>query len=162
MRKSVNTHIFHGNDIGGSSCGAITSTENDLLQSRISRTADNANGQGTADEENAESSVDHFERGFDVDTWASCFGGDDGNVLGTNDGEDCGRETSQKTLEAAQIASREILAKGTAMFPVGEAVSVVLWVAADHGDEGEEEERKDQNDLAAGQPELRFTICPHR
>jgi hypothetical protein len=38
-----------------------------------------------------------------------------------------------------------------------EAVSIVLWVPAHHGDKGEHEEHEDQDDLAAREPELCFT-----
>ena len=35
-----------------------------------------------------------------------------------------------------------------------EAIGVVLRVATNHGDEGEEEQDEDQEDLSCGQPEL--------
>lgn len=43
------------------------------------------------------------------------------------------------------------------MLPVAESVCIMLRVAANHGDEGEGEYNEDQDDLAAGQPELGFS-----
>jgi hypothetical protein len=48
--------------------------------------------------------------------------------------------------------------KGTRLVPVSEAVRVVLRVAADHCHKCEAEENEDQDDLAAGEPELSFTV----
>jgi hypothetical protein len=43
------------------------------------------------------------------------------------------------------------------VLPVAEAVRIFLRVAAAHGDECEGEHDEDQDNLAAGQPELGFT-----
>lgn len=36
-----------------------------------------------------------------------------------------------------------------------------MGVAANHGDEGEKEQREDQDDLTTGQPEFSFAVRPH-
>lgn len=45
------------------------------------------------------------------------------------------------------------------MFEVSETVGIVLWIAADHSDKGEKEERDDEYNLAAREPELSFAVC---
>jgi hypothetical protein len=44
------------------------------------------------------------------------------------------------------------------MLPIAETIYIMLGIAANHGDEGEEEQREDQDDLASREPELSLAI----
>lgn len=42
---------------------------------------------------------------------------------------------------------------------MAEPIRIMLGIAPYHGDEGEHEQYQDQQDLAAGQPELGFSVA---
>lgn len=104
--------------------------------------------------EETETHIDHLESGLDVSAGPDSFSSDDRNVFGTDDGEDGRSEAAQESFEASKVTGRDVLAECASVGPVAESVGVALRVTSDHGYEGEEEEHEDQDDFAAGQPEL--------
>ena len=159
MREHGDTEVLHRNDIGRCTRGAVASTQDDLGQCRVSGTAYNAHSQSSADEEEAESEVNHLESGLDVNAGANCFSGNNGDVLGTDDGKQSRRHGGQEALQPTEISSIDLLAECLAIRPISETVSVMCRVATNHGNKGEAEEGKDQDDFASGKPEFGFTVC---
>ncbi len=158
-RKDVDAHVLHGNHIRRRGGRTRTSTQHDIRQFRVSGVTNDAHGQGSTDEEDAEPQVHHLEGGFDIDSWAFGLGGDHGDILGPDDGEQGRRQGGQKAFEASQVPSGDVFAKSRAVVEMSKPVGVTARVPSDHGDEGEEEKGEDQDDLAARQPEFGFTIC---
>lgn len=159
--EDANSKILHGDDIRRSRSRTTAATQYDVGQLWIPRTADNAHSEGSTNKEDAESQVYHFESGFDVDSWACCFCCNHGNILRTHNGEQSRRKGSYKPLKTPNVASADVLAEGLAITEVLETVGITSWVAANHGDKGEEEEGEDQDDLASRQPEFSFAICSY-
>lgn len=83
---------------------------------RIVGRKNNANAEGTADEENTESPVNLLEGILERLAGFLGFTGTCGDVLGTDDDESSLPQCAQKSLETAQVASREILYKGKLFF----------------------------------------------
>lgn len=158
MRKTRDAHVLHGDDVGrgSSSSGSALCTRDDGLQGRVDGAKDNTDSEGASHEEKSESPVDSLEGVLDVDTGTSSLSGDHGKILGTSDTERSGPQSGEETFELTERAGGSVLFE-CIVLPVAETVGIVLRVAADHGDEGEGEDDEDQDDFAAGQPELGFT-----
>lgn len=161
MGEDANTQISHGNDIGRGTSGAVAAASNDFDQSWVARVANNTHSQGSADEEDAKTDIDHLERSLDVDSGAFGLGGDHGDVLGTDNSEGSRGETGEEALESPQTTRTDVFAECATVLPVAETVRIVLGISTHHGDEGEEEEGEDQDDLAAREPELGLTVRSH-
>ena len=70
MGKTDNSHVLHGNDIGGSGSGttALSSTRNNGDELRVGVRNDDTSEKSTSDEENSETPVNSLERSLDVGT----------------------------------------------------------------------------------------------
>ena len=160
VREDLDIQVPHSNDVWRGCGTAVASLGHNLLEGWVAGAADDADGQRTNDEEDTESGVDHLEGALDVDSGALRLGGDHGDVLGTDDGERGRPQCGQEAFEFGECARfSKVWLESIATSEVTEAVGVALRVTADHGDEGEEEQREDQNDLAAGKPELSLSVC---
>ena len=100
---------------------------------------DDTNTECSEDKENTKTPVHGLEGALDVDARTLCFSGDHGYILWTDDAERARPERSEEALKSSKIPGRNILSKGTRVFPVAEAVCVVLGISSDHGDEGKGE-----------------------
>ena len=149
VRKSDNSQVPHGNDIGRCSSGTTTRTSsgNDGDQFGIGVRHNNASCEGATDEEDTETPVDGFECGLDVCARALGFSSDHGDILWADNTERRGPEGSAETFEFAKRSLGSVLCERS-MFPVAEAICVVLGVSTDHGDEGESEEQENQDDFS--------------
>lgn len=86
--KDLDTKLLHRNDVRrccGSRAGPVTSKN--LCQSRVVVWKNDADTEGTANEEQAEPPVNRLEGVFDVDAWALGLGSDHADVLGPDDDE---------------------------------------------------------------------------
>jgi hypothetical protein len=158
MRETSDAHVCHGDNVrgGSGSSGTALLTRDDGLQGGVDGAEDDTDSEGTSHEEKGKSPVDSLESVLDVDAGTSGLSGDHGEVLGTSHTERGGPQSSEETLELAGGPSASVLFEGIVL-PVTETVGIVLRVAANHGDECEGEDDEDQDDFAAGQPELGFT-----
>jgi hypothetical protein len=68
------------------------------------------------------------------------------------------REDSQEPSSTARL---QVLNESSRIFPETEPVSVMEWIAAYHGDEGEEEQPDHEQNLEDGHVELRDTKVSH-
>lgn len=163
VRKDADAQVLHGNDIGRGLCSAAAGTISkvNFSQSRVVGANNDADGQRSDNEEEAESVVDRLESSLDVDAGSLSLGGNHGDVFGTDNGEASAPESCAKPFEAAQSTQVSVFEKRARLRPVAEAVGIVLGVASDHGDEGEAEEQEDENHLAAGQPEFGLAVHAH-
>lgn len=96
----------------------------------------NTGAQSTSDEEESKAIVDCLESLLDVDGRTFGFGSNHGDVLRSNNAERGRPKRAEEALESAKRAGREVFCKCAGIVPVSEAVGIVLWVAADHCDEG--------------------------
>lgn len=89
MRQAADTHVLHGDNVrrGSSGSGSARFTSDDTSQSSISRAEDDTDCHCTSHEEQCESEVDSLEGVLDVNTRASGFGRDHGDVFRTSDTE---------------------------------------------------------------------------
>lgn len=67
-------------------------------------------------------------------------------------------QTLQEAHEAAERAGGVVFGEGAGVAPVAEAEAVVERVAAEHGDEGVDDQADDQDDFAEGEPEFGFAV----
>lgn len=159
MRESRNAEVIHGHHIWGRGRSHATFITGDNgLQGWIPSRANNGDGQSAADEEDAESNVNHLEGALNVGSRTLRFSGDHRDVFRTNDGEARGPEGSQKALKATKGPGIKIFQERARVVEVAEAVRVMFRVPTNHRDEGEEEQGEDQDNLAAGKPEFSFTV----
>lgn len=106
VRQALDAKVGHGNNIGRRSrVTRATGSEVDLDEGRVVVGANDTDGQGTNDEEDAESVVHGLEGRLDVVGRALGLGRDHGDVLGTDDGEGSAPEGGEETFEPAFVAS---------------------------------------------------------
>lgn len=106
MRQTLDTKVGHGNDIGRRSrVTRATASKVDLDESRVVVRAHDSDGQGTDNEEDAESVVHGLEGRLDVVGRALGLGSDHGDILGTDDGEGSAPEGGEEAFEPAFVAS---------------------------------------------------------
>lgn len=162
MRESLNAKVAHSDDIWRSrGSGTRGLAGHDVHQGLVSRRASDTDKQGAADKEQTESEVHRLEGILDIDSRTDGFRRYHRNILGSDNSEAGGPEGSQEAFKAAQGAGAQIFHKRARVVPVAETVGIMLRIPAHHRDEGEEEQREDQNDLSAGEPEFGFTVRSH-
>ena len=149
VRQSDDSHVLHGNDIGrcGSGTTTRTSSGNNGNQLGVVVCDNDASGESSTDEEDSETPVDGLEGGLDVCARALGLSSDHGDIFWADDAERCGPEGSAEAFKLAKGSLCPVLCERS-MFPVAEAICVMLGVSTDHGDEGEGEEQEDQDDFS--------------
>lgn len=80
------------------------------------------------------------------------------DVVGSRDRKAGLDEALQEAEKAAEGARLVEFGEGSGVAPVAEAEAVVQWVAAEHGDEGVEDQPDDEDDFAEREPELGFAV----
>lgn len=159
----VGTRGLHGDDIWRGSCSTTAGGGAflDSYESGIVIGNDDADAQGTDDEEDAKPPIYGLEGGLDVHSRSLGLGSRHGDILGADDGKRGGPEGSEEPFEATEATRRVIFLECSRVAPVPEPVGVVFGVPATHGHQGEGEEHEDENDLATGEPELGLAIGTH-
>lgn len=106
VRQALDTKVGHGDDIGRRSrVTRATASKVDFDESRIVVGAHDADGQGTDNEEDAESVVDGLESRLDVVGGTLGLSRDHGDILGTDDGEGSAPEGGEEAFEPAFVVS---------------------------------------------------------
>lgn len=96
----------------------------------------NTGAQSTSNEEESKAIVDCLESLLDVKGRTFGFGSNHGDVLRPNNAERGCPKRAEESFESAKRTGGEILCKRARIIPVSEAIGIVLWVAANHCDEG--------------------------
>lgn len=131
MRESTNSQVAHGNDVGRGSGTALSRCEN-VDECGVVVGENDANAEGSKNEEGSEAEIDGLEGVLDVNTGALGLTGDHGNVFGPNNAERSSPESTEETFEATKVTSGIEAAKWARVTPVTEAVGVFLGVATNH------------------------------
>jgi hypothetical protein len=150
VRETLDAKVGHGNNIGRrSSVASTTSTEVDVIESRVVVSTTDANSQSTDDEEDAESVVDGLEGALDGKGRALGLSGDHGDILGAYNSEGSAEKSGEESFKTALVTLAEVCSKGAGVGEVSEAVGIVLGVTTAHGDEGKGKEEEDENELSS-------------
>lgn len=159
MGENIDTHVLHGNDIGGSGGSrAVAVTEVHRHELGVLVVQHDTACQGSTNEEQSEAEVDGFEGRLDVPAGVLGLGSNHGDVVGAHNVEGCGGHGAHEALKTSKVTFSAIGSKGImGILPVGEAISVMLGISADHSHECEGEQDQDEDHLAGREPELGFT-----
>lgn len=158
-REDCNSQILHADDIWRGGCRRATGLSHyNLGQCRIPGRANNAHGQSATNKEDSKSEINCLEGILDVNARAFGFRSDHGDILGSDHSKASGPQSSQETFKTAKSPSVKVFHKGAWRVPVSKPIHIMLGISTDHGDEGEEKQREDQDHLATREPKLGFTI----
>ncbi|KAG9701357.1 putative amino acid permease, partial [Aureobasidium melanogenum] len=148
--ESSDSHLLHGDDIGRGSSGTSTALDSsdNVDKHGVLRGANDAGSEGTTDEEDTETPVDGLECGLDVSAGALGLSRNHGDILWADNTERRGPKSSEESFESTKSALASEFLESFSVFPVAEAIGVVLRVTADHGDECEREEDENKNDFS--------------
>lgn len=156
--KDANAGQLDGDDEGGGSCGASLLGREDQAFGVV--------GDQGADEQNA----DHIKEKNPVEgeldgardrlAWVLGLADSHADQFGTQVSERGRHHGRPEGIETTRGRILDIPVERTGLLPVPEALAVMIGAAAQHQNEGEQNQADDDDHFEGGQPELEFTEEP--
>lgn len=157
--QAVNAQVLYADNPGGG-CGASGALLDGADEPRIMGVADCADSQSADDVEADDTPKRHFHHAWDSVSGVLDLPGSKGGHIRPREGERGVDHHVEQPEEAAGVAGPVVFVHDT-VGPVAEAVDVMLRVAADHGDECEEDEAEQEEHFCRGHDELALAVPFH-
>jgi len=153
----VDLQPIHGDDVGTGSRTGQAGREGVVELLVVVRDVD-ADGQAAEDEEGRQAVEDGAVGARHHHARVLRLARRHADVVRPRDREAGLDQALQEAEEAAEGARLVQFGEGTGVLPVAEAEPVVQRVAAQHGDEGVQDQADDQDDFAEREPEFGFAV----
>ncbi|RFU33082.1 hypothetical protein B7463_g3216, partial [Scytalidium lignicola] len=157
QRPRGRVEVLDANDPWRSSSPRATAVQC-IQEASVARGADDAHSKDADHIEAHETVEDEFGNAWNSASRVLDLAGCHGDQVRASNVERSIADDAPPAQETASRARGVIRMHRHTMFPVPEAVGVVLGIAADHGDEGKEHEADEKQDLGRRHDELGLTI----
>lgn len=130
VRKTVDAKVLHGNNVwrGSTSATAGQFSTDDSSQCWVIVWDEDADGEGSDDEEDTESPVYSLESVLDVYSWSLGLCSNHRDVLRSDNSEGSGPESCEEAFKSSKGASAQVGCECSRGVPVSESISTSMSV----------------------------------